>query len=1085
MLAHHPKTGKPIRVLKSDASISRDNRTLVWVQPTFEASQRWSRWSSLISDPAAAAVLCGAEPTVAVIHHFSEAWSAFLTGLSPTSECIVFVSRSALKAVKALNIEVANMLLLTELFDLYPYLGEPVTDADPVEKTVIAAAHILRHAHVVWSASEIAVGDAGVAAQIAAWKRHVGKSVRSVATEAIAAEVVPACWLIQQYFKHSNGRRDREITTCLERNVANPHIDHVLLLQESEAEVPVTKNPKIQTQVSGRRLTYVDVLRAAKTTVPAGDFVVFANADIWFDDSLRFLWSIPLTERRLFLALLRWEAPAEEGAEPTLFGPRADSQDAWCLSRDTLDFEPTDEAFGIEFGRGGCDNAITVGMLRQKFLVVNPAYSLKAHHLHVSNIRNYDPLDIVDKPVYMYVDPTPIQSLAVDIGNGRAWLSPQQEAWVALNSQESFGRPLLAVEEAAGKTVCAMLNRQEGAAYALNAANIWTPTAAGPPLYEWREDMFVSTEGLLSNFKSLLIGPHISWRHGWESAQVSTMTPCQHIPAILSVPPPSDWTSLSDWVLSSLPHILRARQAVAETREAEFVVPNIPALADFLMDCVWAHGEHVGTIPYMEDTQYFCNRVWSVPPVKQKPTREHMALLRSILPAAEQEQGPGHRRTLVLCCEDNEATETAVLTRGWAEEVVACHGGGVLDGWTIQILPTSASHAQRRAAFQAADWIVGTRETGLAWLWMAAPGTRILEFMSESDIRDDILHLAGAAECPYIVGLVRREPVEFQREHALIDVGKAIRQYGFKDLLVASRNVEDLPVVTVPTGKGLEGIWSHSGDTFREMVSLWEERGYCRVKRSEATGHCWWGDVGEVILYDRPTPRWWSQPPSYQMALFGNCAPPGPDAQRLRQSVWSFWPRSPRALEAYLEANGVLGWSERPTASVFLGKVENGVQHKYRCDGAEDWSQAVELFSMPTDAAAPYRYSQQEYLAKVAGSRWGLCLRGYGPKCNREIEYMALGTVPIVTADVDMSGYLEPPREGVHFLRAATVADVRRIVAETPQTTWEAMSRACHTWWRKNASAEGLFRLTWARIEQCRPFWDTGVLPGSWGKPHH
>jgi hypothetical protein len=37
------------------------------------------------------------------------------------------------------------------------------------------------------------------------------------------------------------------------------------------------------------------------------------------------------------------------------------------------------------------------------------------------------------------------------------------------------------------------------------------------------------------------------------------------------------------------------------------------------------------------------------------------------------------------------------------------------------------------------------------------------------------------------------------------------------------------------------------------------------------------------------------------------------------------------------------------------------------------------------------------------------------------------------------------------------------------------MSTACRAWWRNYASAEGMFRLTWARIEQCRPYFGVGI----------
>ena len=110
-------------------------------------------------------------------------------------------------------------------------------------------------------------------------------------------------------------------------------------------------------------------------------------------------------------------------------------------------------------------------------------------------------------------------------------------------------------------------------------------------------------------------------------------------------------------------------------------------------------------------------------------------------------------------------------------------------------------------------------------------------------------------------------------------------------------------------------------------------------------------------------------------------------------------------------------------------------------------------------------------------ARFGLCLPGFGTKCNREMEYFALGVVPIATPDVDFTNYLVPPKEGVHYFRAKTPADVKRIVAETTPEKWEEMSAAGNAWWLQNSSAEGLFRLTWGRIEQCRPLKGLAIPP--------
>jgi len=83
---------------------------------------------------------------------------------------------------------------------------------------------------------------------------------------------------------------------------------------------------------------------------------------------------------------------------------------------------------------------------------------------------------------------------------------------------------------------------------------------------------------------------------------------------------------------------------------------------------------------------------------------------------------------------------------------------------------------------------------------------------------------------------------------------------------------------------------------------------------------------------------------------------------------------------------------------------------------------------------------------------------------------MALGCVPIVAPEVDMKYYADPPVEGVHYLRAETPAEARKMVDATPVKTWETMSAACRDWWRRNASVDGIWALTRTLMSQEPPF---------------
>ena len=74
---------------------------------------------------------------------------------------------------------------------------------------------------------------------------------------------------------------------------------------------------------------------------------------------------------------------------------------------------------------------------------------------------------------------------------------------------------------------------------------------------------------------------------------------------------------------------------------------------------------------------------------------------------------------------------------------------------------------------------------------------------------------------------------------------------------------------------------------------------------------------------------------------------------------------------------------------------------------------------------------------------------------------MALGTVPVVAPDVDMENYVNPPQEGVHYLRLKTFdPEEAKIAVHMSDEKWKEMSMASHSWWKVNASAMGLWNLT-------------------------
>ena len=251
-------------------------------------------------------------------------------------------------------------------------------------------------------------------------------------------------------------------------------------------------------------------------------------------------------------------------------------------------------------------------------------------------------------------------------------------------------------------------------------------------------------------------------------------------------------------------------------------------------------------------------------------------------------------------------------------------------------------------------------------------------------------------------------------------------------------------IILKPIGDG------HSGDTFREMLDLWKEHGLCEVKSAKVS-NIWIGSQNNILLYDRPTMEWYHPiRDQFKFALFGN-----PNPKLTNSSSWIFWGRRPRLIEKIRTEEGVKSLDKKDIKSIFLGKVENNIQKNKRTK--HDWTKSVDVFEMPINGN--YKHSQYEYLQLLNRTRYGLCLPGYGDKCNREIELMSLGVVPIITPGVDLSFYnlLE---EGVHYIRVNEPGEIADKIDNISGSEWGDMSSNCLEWFNKNASIKGSFNIT-------------------------
>lgn len=254
---------------------------------------------------------------------------------------------------------------------------------------------------------------------------------------------------------------------------------------------------------------------------------------------------------------------------------------------------------------------------------------------------------------------------------------------------------------------------------------------------------------------------------------------------------------------------------------------------------------------------------------------------------------------------------------------------------------------------------------------------------------------------------------------------------------------------------------THNGkDTFRELLELWKEQQYCSIEDSP-DDYVWVDSPGEILLYDYP--RLDDRPlPRFRFGLFGNTVP-----ERGNCSPWIFWARRPRLLDQVRERT-IPDFEDRAIVSIFLGRIEkNRIQKRNR--KRFNWSKAgIEVFSCPkAKSTTPYPYSKQEYLELLLQSKFGLCLPGYGPKCNREIELLGTGVVPIFTPGVDNS-YFEPLIEGLHFLRVNHPRGVKERIESVSKEAWRMMHNAGSDWYERNASVRGSFETTLKIVDALR-----------------
>jgi len=307
--------------------------------------------------------------------------------------------------------------------------------------------------------------------------------------------------------------------------------------------------------------------------------------------------------------------------------------------------------------------------------------------------------------------------------------------------------------------------------------------------------------------------------------------------------------------------------------------------------------------------------------------------------------------------------------------------------------------------------------------------------------------------------LYKGEPVKFLHTHFnrkdheeqnQLFIDKMVEARMWRELAIVFRINQGYWCLVVPQQPKRQPF-NHPNDSFRELVPLLAKKNPDVAMAVSDSNHCW--ILPSVLLYDRPTLYWVDNDArSALMTLLGN-GDVNVEGKAFVNGVkpWIFWPRRPGVLEEHIEC---LSWDERTTESIFIGNFENDVQEKFRT--GTDWVDAVTEYHCT--AGTQHKFTQEEYLDMLKHSKFGLCLRGFGSKCHREVELMAMGTIPLITEHVSIDSYYDPPIEGKHYIRVDSPEDARKKVEELPKEKWEEMSKACHQWYLDNVHSDNAWQ---------------------------
>jgi hypothetical protein len=704
------------KIIRLNKRVAKDGKTLFFASnQDNEGHSRWKRWDTVVSS----------------INDYKK-WKdyaniKYIVLPEITEDDVVFLEKNKLfgeifvfTTSKALNIRpvhywqsAQNITFLDELLGAYAFIEKKW---DGTIQDAVACIGILMNYNTIVD-----------------WEGSINRTVQLIELEIkyIKNSKPPYVYAITQYFVHKNSKRAREIRRCLMNNSVNPCVDKVILLNENDlsSEWSTMKGRKnIEQVVIGNRLRYSDLIKYTYESVPSNSIVFFMNADIYLDESINEVFKVNMTDR--MFALLRWDTD-ENGNSPKLFGPHPDSQDTWIVSSDSIKSRSWDYTqFDYQLGRAGCDNRFTADMFANRFLICNPAQTIKTYHIHNTQIRDYNRQDIVPSKYYIYINPSSI----LDMNQQTSYSNCTDKG-----EHEPFDVTIRCPNEANGVTWCTMIGRHNRYLWKHNEPATFS---AKNPIYTWPKS-FMTHNGIVFDRSSIYTGSEIDefMKDTDMPMTIDFITPKWYVPCVITVPVNKleQITTVDRFILFYMSKVFNLLRHTDE-EEACVVMPQFHKndVSQFVTPT-----KSIQAIDWSPSVSIYAEKIVGYLPSNLEVTKEDIKILRNYFNRWNKDI---ISKSCIVLYNATSDTKVCPFTYEFVDKVKELLGSD----WSVTAMDMYKSGADAYTELVGKQLCIFFGGEGMknVWpkLWALPPGCQLVEFQNELKVDGEFQHMAAAAD---------------------------------------------------------------------------------------------------------------------------------------------------------------------------------------------------------------------------------------------------------------------------------------------------------------------------------------------------